>query len=208
MSHQTQSPTPPPGPKHAALYARVSTEEQTKNYSIAAQVELLRLKAQAEGYVLTSEHEYIDDGYSGTTADRPALQRLLADAQAGQFHVVLVYRLDRFYRSTRQLLNTVHTLSGWGVSLVSATEPFDTGSPTGRFMLSLLASVAELERDTFMERSQLGRLKKTRAGRFAGGALPTGYKAIPKTGEIVVDEAAAEPIRLAFQWYAGGDTST
>ena len=152
-----------------AIYVRVSTEEQAKNYSIPAQLDLLRSFARANNYEIF--REYVDEGVSGTTADRPQLQELLNDATRGVFNVVLVYRIDRFFRNTRLLLVAVEELKKFGISFKSLTEPFDTSSPMGEFMVSLLGSVAQLERDTFIERSGMGIIKSVKEGHYMGDSL-------------------------------------
>jgi len=123
-----------------AIYARVSTDEQAKKYSIPAQLDVLRNFAQANNYEIFKE--YIDKGESGTLSERPELQELLNDAGRGIFKGVSVYRIDRFFRNTRKLLNTVDELTRVGVSFRLVTEPFDTSNPIGNFMVSLLGSVA------------------------------------------------------------------
>ena len=119
-----------------AIYARVSTDEQAKKYSIPAQLELLRNFAKANNYEIFKE--YVDKGESGTISERPELQELLNDARSGRFKVVLVYRIDRFFRNTRKLLDTVDELGKVGVSFKSVTEPFDTSNPIGNFMVSFV----------------------------------------------------------------------
>src|SRR5690606_6177051 len=121
---------------------------------------------------------YLDDGVSGTLplAQRPGGHRLLEDAQAGKFSLVLVYRLDRLARSTRHLLDAVDELSRYGVALRSMTEEFNSETPTGRFILTTLASIAELERSTILERMAQGRRRKAREGRWQGGPIPYGYR--------------------------------
>lgn len=84
------------------LYARVSTEEQAKKYSVPAQLDLLRNFARINDYQIFKE--YVDEDMSGTTADRPRLQELLSDARKRMIDVVLVYRIDRFFRNTKLLL--------------------------------------------------------------------------------------------------------
>ena len=121
-----------------ALYARVSTEEQTSNFSLASQMELLRKHAADNKYDVFGE--YIDDGYSGTSFERPQFQRLMEDSREGRFQLVLVYRVDRFFRNNKHLLNTVDELKKSSVSIRSITEPFDTSTYLGNFV----ALVAEL----------------------------------------------------------------
>jgi site-specific DNA recombinase len=143
-----------------ALYSRVSTEEQKENFSLAAQLELLRKHASDSKFEVFDE--YVDDGFSGTSFERPQFQRLMDDSRQDKFQLILVYRVDRFFRNNKDLLNTVDELQGCGVSVRSITEPFDTSNYLGKFVLSLFGSIAELERNTFMERSKMGKLRRAR----------------------------------------------
>jgi len=204
-----------------ALYARVSTEEQTENFSIPAQMELLRSYCRSMNYTIYSE--YIDAGYSGTTQDRPELQRLLRDAEQGKFQVILVYRIDRFFRSVKDLLFIVDYLDSIGVSFRSVTEPFDTMNPIGKFMLSLLGSIAQLERDTFIERSRMGKMRRAEEGYVVLTHPPFGYDYIiperktgddgkkqknGKRGYLVINDEEAETVGLIFKEYIKPDSST
>ncbi len=189
-----------------ALYTRVSTEEQKENFSLAAQLELLRKYASDNGYLVFDE--YVDGGYSGTSYDRPAFQKLLDDANKRKFKIVLVYKLDRFFRNNRALLTVADDLEKNGVGIKSITEPFDTSNHLGKFILSLFGSLAQLERDTFMERSKLGRLRRAREGYYSG-TNPTkfGYIYNPETRKLEIHEKEAEAIKLVFRIYNEPDSS-
>lgn len=158
-----------------ACYARVSTEDQAERQTVDAQKDFLRRYCELHG--LTVAGVYVDDGISGATPleDRPEGRRLLDDAEAGAFTVVLVYRLDRLGRSLKSLLAAHERLDTVGVAIRSGTEPFDTASPIGKFLFSLLGSMAELERSTISERMTGGRDRVARAGQYTGGPIPFGY---------------------------------
>src|SRR5688500_15526120 len=125
-------------PSRVAIYARVSTEEQAEDKTFDSQLEFLRKYVGLYG--LDSAGEYVDAGWSGTIplGDRPNGRRLIDDARAGHIQQVLVYRLDRLGRSLRGLLDAHAMLDAVGVTIRSATEPFDTESPFGRFMFQFL----------------------------------------------------------------------
>jgi DNA invertase Pin-like site-specific DNA recombinase len=147
----------------AALYARVSTDEQSPELQIA---ELRRL-AEQRGWRVVDE--YVDHGISGAKESRPALDRLLADAQAGEIDLVAVWRLDRLGRSLQHLLRTLDSLTGWGIQFVSARDAgIDTTSPTGRLMLHMLAAFAEFERALLRERVIAGVRRAQAAGKHCG----------------------------------------
>jgi len=190
----------------AALYARVSTEEQTSNFSLAGQLELLRKHAKDTGCEIYDE--YVDDGYSGTSSDRPQFQRLMEDARQGKLQLVLVYRVDRFFRKNLSLLGVVDELQKVGVSIRSITEPFDTSNYLGKFVLSLFGSIAELERNTFMDRSKMGRLRRAREGYYSGSS-PTrfGYNYNKATKKVDINEKEAEAVKLIYELYNQPDSS-
>jgi site-specific DNA recombinase len=165
-----------PVPVRVACYARVSTEDQAERQTVAAQTDFLR--RYCDLHALPVAGVYVDDGISGATPleDRPEGRRLLQDAESGAFTVVLVYRLDRLGRSLKTLLTAHERLDAAGVAIRSGTEPFDTASPIGRFLFSLLGSMAELERATIAERTTRGRDRVAAQGQYTGGPVPLGYE--------------------------------
>jgi site-specific DNA recombinase len=160
---------------------------------------------------------YKDDGVTGTIEleQRPAGARLLDDAKAGCFEVLLVYRLDRLGRSARVILNAVHELEQYGVKVRSMTEPFDTGDPNGRFLLTILAGVADLERETIIERMWHGANRAAREGKWLGGIVPYGYR-VNEEGFLEVcedplpgmDMTEADVVRLIYRLLAEQKMST
>ncbi|ETW99616.1 MAG: hypothetical protein ETSY2_40580 [Candidatus Entotheonella gemina] len=158
-----------------ALYMRVSTEDQAERQTIEAQRDFLRSFTNLYQFPLISE--YADEGISGTVplSQRPSGNLLLQDARARRFECILVYRVDRLGRSLAALLDAYHLLSKIGVSIRSATEPFDTATPIGTFLFQLLGSLAELEKSTIVERMTLGRDRVARNGKWGPGIVPFGY---------------------------------
>jgi site-specific DNA recombinase len=165
---------------------------------------------------MTVTGEYCDDGVSGTLPlpERPAGRRLLDDAKAGVFQTVLVYRLDRLGRSLKALLDAHTVLEQGGVTMRSATEPFDTSTSIGIFLFQLLASLAELEKSTIAERMSLGRDRKAKGGRWTGGPIPIGYdldaegKLTPSARIIAsLGFTEADLVRDIFQRIAQGGTA-
>jgi site-specific DNA recombinase len=145
VSRQSSSTPPrsidPSG--NVALYMRVSSEDQAERGTIGAQRDFLRQFAHL--YSLSVVEEYEDDGITGTLplSQRPAGRRLLDDARQGRFGCVLVYRGDQLGRSLTALLEAHTVLSQAGITIRSATEPFDTSTPIGTFLFQLLGSLAE-----------------------------------------------------------------
>lgn len=159
--------------------------------------------------------EYADDGLSGTIPlhQRPEGKRLLDDAEAGRFASVLVYRVDRLGRSLTALLDAHKRLEHAGVTVRSATEPFDTASPIGTFLFQLLGSLAELEKSTITERMMLGRDRVAKEGRWTGGPIPFGYDVdvegylTPSTRQVPgMEIAEADAVRDVFDRIANGST--
>ena len=144
--------------KNVAIYLRVSTDEQTKggNYALGAQEDKLREYCKSHKLNLSDKHIYIDDGYSGSSDvnERPGLQKLMSDSKQGKFDIVVVYRLDRLYRNQRKLLSTLSLLTERGIGFQSCTESLDTETPSGRLMVQMIGSFAELERNTVRERAK------------------------------------------------------
>jgi len=162
--------------QRAALYARVSTDDQRERQTIQGQVDALVGAAPHLGLEIVDQ--YLDDGVSGTIPmeKREAGARLIEDARAKKFDVVVFYRLDRLARSLRKFLDIVDFFEEAGIGLKSMTEPFDTTNPMGRFAVQMMAAVAELERGTIIERTSMGRARIASQGRWTGGVVPYGYK--------------------------------
>jgi len=192
--------------QRVAAYYRVSTDDQREKDTIENQVEFI--SKYCDLHELGKPLDYRDDGVTGTLPleERPAGKRLMEDARAGKFDLLLIYRLDRLGRSARIVLNAVHDLEKLGIKIKSATEPFDTGDPAGRFLLTMLAGVADLERSSILERMAIGANRAARLGRWLGGITPYGYRVTPeKYLEINEDklpgleQSEADIIRLIYR---------
>ena len=184
-----------------ALYLRVSTDEQTKGYGLSVQKDKLLAFIQSQDYSLDKKHIYTEEGFSGTLPinDRPELKRLFSDAHNKEFDVVLVYRLDRFFRKTRLLLESIDQLNTYGVGFRSITEAFDTTNSTGKFMTTLLGAVAEMERDTIRERTMNGKASAAKAGKWTTGVPPYGYRINKATKKLIVVEEEAKVVRKLYE---------
>jgi putative DNA-invertase from lambdoid prophage Rac len=146
------------------IYARVSTTDQ----DCAMQLAELRSYAGRQDWEVFAE--YVDHGISGVKAKRPALTRLMADARMKHFDAVIVWKLDRFGRSIQQLIENVQLLDSLNVRFIAVTQGIDTDqrNPAGRLLLHLLASVAEFERETTLERVHAGISAAKAAGKHCG----------------------------------------
>jgi DNA invertase Pin-like site-specific DNA recombinase len=136
--------------KRAVIYARVSTPDQ----HVETQLYDLRKLAPQRGFQIV--REYCDRGISGGKARRPGLDAMLADARRGQYSVILVAAFDRIARSTKNFLTIIDELTDLNVEFISAREAIDTSGPIGRMFVTLIGSIAELERSILSERIKSG----------------------------------------------------
>jgi DNA invertase Pin-like site-specific DNA recombinase len=150
--------------KKAAIYARVSTPDQ----HVETQLYDLRKLAAHRGFEVS--REYCDRGVSGSRAKRPGLDDMMADARRGEFHVLLVAAFDRVARSTKNFLEIVDELHDLGIEFISARESIDTTGPMGRMFITLIGSIAELEKSILVERIRAGMRRAKMEGQRLGRA--------------------------------------
>jgi len=134
----------------AALYARVSTTDQT------CENQLQELRRYCEARKWPVHREYIDEGVSGSKDRRPALDQLVKDATRRRFDVLVVWRLDRLGRNLKHLIVLIDELTALGIAFVSLSEGIDATTPAGRLQLHVLAAIAEFERARIQERVRAG----------------------------------------------------
>jgi len=168
-----------------ALYARVSTTDKGQD----PEMQLRELREYCERRKLEIAHEYVDNGISGSKESRPELNRLMADANRRKFDAVLVWKFDRFARSTSHLLKALETFQSLKIDFVSLTEGIDTSTPVGAMVFTILGAVGQMERELIRERIRAGvrnaRAKGKRLGR-------------PK---VAVNAAAVASLRAAGRSY-------
>jgi len=145
-----------------ALYARVSTTDQSTD----SQLLDLRRYVSERGWNIFKE--YVDEGISGTKDSRPALNELMNDAKKRRFDVVLVWRFDRFARSTKHLILALEEFKNLGIDFVSFQENIDTSSPLGSAIFTIISAVAQLERDIIAERVKAGLRRAKENGKKLG----------------------------------------
>jgi DNA invertase Pin-like site-specific DNA recombinase len=147
-----------------ALYARVST---LKGQDPEMQLSELREYAARRGWTVSGE--YVDHGVSGSRESRPELNRLTADAHRRTFDAVLVWKIDRYGRSLKHLVNALADLNAYGVAFISFRDNLDLSTPSGRLMFQIIGAMAEFERSLIQERVRAGlrnaRAKGKRLGR-------------------------------------------
>lgn len=182
----------------AAIYIRVSTQEQTENYSIPAQQQKLEALCLSKGWDVYDT--FIDGGYSGSNINRPALKEMLS--KLDEIDAVLVYRLDRLSRSQRDTLVLIeeYFLKN-DVEFVSLSETLDTSSPFGRAMIGILSVFAQLERETIRDRLVMGKIKRIEEGLplVTAKGRTFGYDVIDT--KLYVNEEEAEQLKLIYNLY-------
>lgn len=176
---QDTAPTLAISVPRCVIYGRVSTAGQAEGTSLAGQLVACREAAARHGWKVTAEH--VDAGESGANADRPALAEVMDSVESGAVDVLIVYRLDRLARSTLHLLTLVQQLEAADVRLVSTSESIDTRTATGRMTMTVLGSVAELERETIRARTREGVARRVAQGGWVSSTPPFGHRAVPDT---------------------------
>lgn len=184
----------------AVDYDRVSTDEQFKQgYSIDTQKELNHKFIESQDW----EHidSYVDDA-SAKDLNRTNMKRLIKDAKEQKFDVVVFYKLDRLVRSVSDLDKLLKIFDANNIAIRSVTEPFDTTTAMGRFLITLVAAIAQWERETISERVTVNMISKANKGERNGGRAPFGYKL--KDGILEIDEKEAKIIQEMFRLYTSG----
>ncbi len=186
-----------------AIYTRKSTDEGLEQAFNS-------LDAQREAcvaFVVSQKHEgwtvlqtlYDDGGYSGGTIERPALKRLIADIEAGEIDVVVVYKVDRLTRALSDFAKLVEIFDRRGVSFVSITQQFNTTTSMGRLTLNVLLSFAQFEREVIGERVRDKIAASKKKGMWMGGSVPLGYDV--KDRKLVINRAEAQTVVEIFRRY-------
>jgi DNA invertase Pin-like site-specific DNA recombinase len=204
MSRPAVNRTRRNGAIRCAVYTRKSSEEglEQEFNSLQAQREACEafIKSQRhEGWVCLPDG-YDDGGLSGATMERPALQQLLAEIQAGRVDIVVVYKVDRLTRSLADFAKIVEILDAKRASFVSVTQQFNTTTSMGRLTLNVLLSFAQFEREVTGERIRDKIAASKKKGMWMGGVPPLGYEA--RDRKLVTADSEAETVRYIFRRYA------
>ena len=191
--------------KTVAIYARVSSDQQKEEKTIASQVAALVEFAQRENYRVPPEWIFQDEGYSGSSLVRPGLERVRDLAAEGEIEAVLVLSPDRLARKYAYQVLLMEELSRYGVEIVFRNAP-RSESPEDQLLVQFQGMIAEYERAQILERSRRGKRHRARQGEISvlSGA-PYGYRYIRKTDEHAgyyeIIEAEADVVRQAYAWY-------
>jgi len=187
------------------IYTRKSTDENLDREFNTLDAQ----RAAGESYIASQRDEgwialpetYDDGGFSGASTQRPALQRLLADVDAGRIDCVVVYKYDRLSRSMLDFLQLLDFFKKRGVSFVSVSQRFDTSTPMGEVTLNILLTFAQFERQMTAERTRDKMRAARRRGRWTGGMPPLGYDVVPEGGRLIVNRYEAGCVAAIFQLY-------
>ncbi|PKN67573.1 MAG: recombinase [Deltaproteobacteria bacterium HGW-Deltaproteobacteria-15] len=181
-------------------YIRVSTEDQAKE---GVSLDSQRSKIQAYCHLkdLTLREIIEDAGISAKNLRRPGAQKVLKLARRKEIDAVVVYKLDRFFRSTTDALETTKEFEKWGVSFHSIEETLDTRSAMGRFFFTLTAALAEMERRLIGERTKAALSHKRSRNEKTGGEIPYGYD-LTEGGILIKNDEEQKVIRLIRNLHA------
>jgi site-specific DNA recombinase len=196
-----------------AVYTRKSTDEglDSEFHSLDAQREAGEsyiASQRLEGWV-ASPIRYDDGGFSGGTLERPALQRLLEEVEAGRVDCIVVYKIDRLSRSLLDFAKLIEIFDRHNVSFVSVTQRFDTSTSMGRLMLNILLSFAQFEREIIGERIRDKVAATKRKGKYTGGPPVLGYDVDRGRKRLVVNPGEAALVQRIFSdFIETGSTTT
>jgi site-specific DNA recombinase len=194
--------------KFAAIYARVSTEDQGKGFSIPTQIDACRQLATREGYTVPEAYVLIDEGISGTTMDRPHVRKLRDLVNARAIMAAIVYDLDRLSRNLGHQLLLAEEFERANVKLLIVSHPLEQ-RPEGWLFFQMRGALAEYERAKILERTRRGLMGRAQAGHPGGGNMPLGYRYLsePHGGRWEVDEDEADLVRRIFALCLAGETT-
>nr|WP_017202463.1 recombinase family protein [Microbacterium barkeri] len=194
--------------KRAAYYARVSTDLQVDNTSLPEQREICEAAIKVRGWDLVGA--YVDEGLSGTDANRPQWRQMLQDARDGKIDAIVVSKLDRFARKAADAIRETDRFAEMGVDLVLVKEQIDMSTPQGKMMRTVMAGFAEMERDTIVARTAAGQRAKGRAGGWAGSKPPFGWKleGLKRDARPVPDDREREVLRAMYRLFVKERHST
>lgn len=186
--------------KTCVIYIRVSSERQVKGYSLDGQKRYLIDCAERQGMKVLAV--YVEEGKSGKSIEgRTAFQSMLDGIKKGtlQTDYVLVYKLSRFGRNAKDVLNSLEFIMQYGVDLMCVEDGLDSSTSMGKMMITILGAVAELERENIIAQSLLGREEKAKSGGWNGGFAPYGYEL--KNGKLEPKDGEHEIVTMIFDMF-------
>lgn len=189
--------------RRCVIYIRVSSERQVQGYSLEGQKRYLKEWAEFEG--MSVSEIYVEPGKSGKSiTGREVFQKMLDDISAGNVDAdyVVVFKLSRFGRNAKDILNSLTFIQRYGVNLICKEDGLDSGTSMGKMMITILGAVAEMERENILAQTMLGREEKAKQGGWNGGFAPYGYELVD--GGLVRKEDEARIVALIFDKFVNG----
>jgi len=184
----------------AAIYTRVSTEDQAKEgFSLDAQQERLMAYCEAQGWDISGLYQ--EDGHSGRSTKRPQYQRMMAEKDS--WDLILVMKMDRIHRNSKNFMIMMENLERWGKKFTSMNESLDTSTAVGRFVVDIIQRIAQLESEQIGERTYMGMAQKAESfGGILGFYPPFGYHF--KKGKLTLMDSEAPIVQSMFRSYLSG----
>ena len=187
-------------PVRAAIYTRVSTEDQAKEgFSLDAQLDKLKSYCKARDWVVGGE--YIDDGHSGRTIKRPAYSKMMEEID--EWDILLVIKMDRIHRNSKNFMTMMEYLKQKEKEFVSMSESLDTSTAMGRFVMDIIQRIAQLESEQIGERVYIGMEQKAKtASGMLGFNIPFGY--YYSNGFLYINKKETPVVNNIYTWYKNG----
>jgi site-specific DNA recombinase len=191
-----------PEKNRAALYARVSTDEQAQEgYSLDAQMATMRTFCEIHDLIIAGE--YVDDGYSATNTRRKAYRQMFEDRKG--WDVLVVLKMDRIHRNSKNFMIMMEDLRKHGQEFISTYDKINTSTAVGRFAMDMIQRIAQLESEQIGERTYMGMKEKAETGQgILGFTPPYGYGL--RDGSLYADENESPVARSIFDSYLSGCT--
>lgn len=189
--------------RKCVIYIRVSSERQVQGYSLEGQKRYLKEWAEFEG--MDVSEIYVEPGKSGKSiTGREVFQKMLDDISSGSVDTdyVVVFKLSRFGRNAKDILNSLTFIQRYGVNLICKEDGLDSGTSMGKMMITILGAVAEMERENILTQTMLGREEKAKQGGWNGGFAPYGYELV--NGSLIKKEDEAKIVELIFDKFVYG----
>lgn len=182
-------------------YIRVSTEMQVDGYSLEAQLNSIKKYCEMLNYNLINI--YSDAGISGKNDDRDEFQQMKTDIVSNKDNIkyVIAFKLSRIGRNTKNVLEFVEFLEDYEINLICIEDNINTENQNSKFFISVMASMAEMERENINTQTMAGRIQKAKNGLWNGGQAPYGYKIIDNSGILKINDEEAEIVKLIFDKY-------
>ncbi len=196
----------------AAIYARVSTQHQEEEATIASQVAAIEEYANRQGYALLQDLYFLDEAVSGAKLDRPALDRLRDQASEGSYQVLLCLSPDRLARVYTLQVILLEEFRQAGVQVMFVNQPPVSDDPQSQLLFGIQGLFSEYERAIIAERMRRGRLHRSRVGAIVQPMTPYGYRYVPHNGmhrgSWEVDPVEARVVQQIYVWYTQAEPMT